>query len=66
MVNLGNDEAAALAAVHDPDHHRRDLFTSIKNGEFPSWTLSVQVMPYEDAKTYPGQPVRPDQDLVAP
>ena len=21
-------------------------------GEFPSWTLSVQVMPYEDAKTY--------------
>ena len=49
--NLTNDEAAATAAT-DPDAHRRDLFTAIKNGEFPSWTLKVQLMPYEEAKTY--------------
>src|SRR5690606_11966783 len=30
----------------------RDLFEAIANGEHPSWTLSVQVMPYADAKTY--------------
>ena len=49
--NLTNDEAALTAAT-DPDAHRRDLFNAIKSGDFPSWTLSVQVMPYDDAKTY--------------
>ncbi|RJQ75144.1 catalase [Pseudonocardiaceae bacterium YIM PH 21723] len=39
-------------AAADTDFHTRDLFQSIKAGEFPSWTLSVQVMPFEDAKTY--------------
>ncbi len=53
--NLTNDEAALTAAT-DPDAHRRDLFNAIKDGDFPSWTLSVQVMPYEDAKTYPVNP----------
>ncbi|MEJ7651076.1 MAG: catalase, partial [Nakamurella sp.] len=32
--------------------HRRDLYTAIAGGEFPSWTLSIQVMPYDEAKTY--------------
>ena len=36
----------------DADFHRRDLFEAIARGEFPSWTLSVQVMPFEDAKSY--------------
>ena len=36
----------------DADFHRRDLFDAIARGEHPSWTLSVQIMPYEDAKTY--------------
>ena len=36
----------------DGDYHRRDLFEAIKRGEFPHWTLKVQVMPFEDAKTY--------------
>ncbi len=35
-----------------PDHHRQDLFGSIANGDFPSWTLYIQVMPYADAETY--------------
>jgi catalase len=39
-------------AGKDADFHRRDLFEAIARGEHPSWTLSVQVMPYDDAKTY--------------
>src|SRR5690606_14121110 len=40
-----NEEAAELAGS-DADFHRRDLFESIERGEYPSWTLKVQVMPY--------------------
>ncbi|MFW0120775.1 catalase [Rothia sp. CCM 9419] len=55
-TNQGNDfltaqEAEELAGK-DADYHRRDLFESIDRGEFPSWTLHVQIMPYEDAKNY--------------
>lgn len=49
--NLTADEAAQLAGS-DADHHIRDLYEHIQAGEFPRWTMSVQVMPYEDAKTY--------------
>lgn len=45
-------EDAERIAGQDADHHRRDLWNAIEDGDFPSWTLSVQVMPYEDAKTY--------------
>ncbi|MGI8646648.1 MAG: catalase [Acidimicrobiales bacterium] len=45
------DQAAAIAAG-DPDFHRRDLFEHIKRGQYPSWTMSVQVMPYTDAVSY--------------
>ncbi len=49
--NLTADEAAQLAGS-DADHHIRDLFEHIADGDFPRWTLSVQVMPYADAETY--------------
>ncbi|WP_369226761.1 catalase [Streptomyces sp. R39] len=39
-------------AGKDGDYHRRDLFEAIRRGEYPSWTLKVQIMPFEDAKTY--------------
>ncbi|OZM82141.1 catalase [Pseudonocardia sp. MH-G8] len=39
-------------AGEDGDHHQRDLYDSIERGEFPSWTLKMQIMPFEDAKTY--------------
>jgi catalase len=45
-------EAANEIAGEDSDFHRRDLYDAIDNGDFPSWTLFVQVMPYEEAKTY--------------
>jgi len=39
-------------AGQDADYHIRDLYTSINNGDHPSWTLKVQIMPYEDAASY--------------
>ncbi len=45
------DEADQMAAM-DTDYHTRDLFEHIRDGEFPSWTLKMQIMPFEDAKTY--------------
>jgi len=39
-------------AGEDADFHIRDLHTAIEAGDFPSWTLSVQIMPYADAATY--------------
>jgi catalase len=49
--NIDGAEADRLAGT-DAEHHRRDLFDNIKAGNFPKWDLHVQVMPYEDAKTY--------------
>ncbi|UFU03021.1 catalase [Ruania suaedae] len=55
-TNQGNEFLSAAEADElagqDADHHRRDLYNAIESGDFPSWTLKVQVMPYEDAKTY--------------
>ncbi|WP_042365692.1 catalase [Streptacidiphilus neutrinimicus] len=45
------DEADQMAAV-DTDYHTRDLFEHIRDGQYPSWTMFVQVMPYEEAATY--------------
>ncbi|MBS1075551.1 catalase [Gluconobacter sp. Dm-73] len=48
---LTQEQAGQLAGT-DADYHRRDLHTAIKRGEHPSWTLKMQIMPYEEAKTY--------------
>ncbi|KRC88707.1 catalase [Terrabacter sp. Root85] len=51
VEGLTGAEAERIAG-QDADHHRRDLHDAIEAGDFPSWTLSIQAMPYEDAKTY--------------
>ncbi|PZT99192.1 MAG: catalase [Gordonia sp. (in: high G+C Gram-positive bacteria)] len=48
---LTQAEADTLAGT-DPDHHRKDLYESIEKGNFPSWTLKVQVMPVAEAEGY--------------
>ncbi len=48
---LSQEEADTLAGK-DGDYHRRDLFDAIAKGDFPSWTLKWQIMPFEEAKTY--------------
>ncbi|HTX30453.1 MAG TPA: catalase [Solirubrobacteraceae bacterium] len=48
---LTQDEADRIAG-EKPDYHRQDLFEAIRDGDFPSWTLYMQIMPFEEAKTY--------------
>ena len=48
---LLQEEADRLAGT-DADYHTRDLYEAIKRGEYPSWTLYMQVMPFKDAETY--------------
>ncbi|GAA3661561.1 catalase [Microbacterium marinilacus] len=55
VEGLTDDDATRIAG-EDADFHRRDLITAIDRGDFPSWTLSVQVMPYDEAKGYHTNP----------
>ncbi len=48
---LTQEEADRLAGS-DPDLHRKDLYEAIERGEHPSWTLHVQVMPFDAAPDY--------------
>jgi catalase len=48
---LSQADADQLAGS-DSDFHMRDLFHAIERGEHPVWTLKVQVMPFEEGKTY--------------
>lgn len=43
---------AAVLAGADPDSHQRDLREAIERGEYPTWTVSVQIMPAAEAATY--------------
>ncbi|MFD4369192.1 catalase [Rhodococcus sp. NPDC058521] len=51
IESLTQSEADELAGS-DPDHHRADLYQAIERGEFPSWTLKVQIMPVDEAEGY--------------
>ncbi|MGV0835717.1 catalase [Mycolicibacterium thermoresistibile] len=48
---LTQEEADRLAG-QDTDYHTKDLYEAIERGEHPSWTLKMQIMPFEEAKTY--------------
>jgi catalase len=50
IQNLTNEEAAALVG-NDRESSQRDLFDAIERGEFPRWTMYVQVMPEAEAET---------------
>ena len=53
--NLADAEAAALIG-NDRESHQRDLYYAIENGDFPKWTMYVQVMPEADADRVPYHP----------
>ncbi len=55
IKNLTNSEAVRLRG-EDPDHAQRDLVTSIDNGDYPKWSLKVQIMTEEQARTYKWNP----------
>jgi catalase len=45
------DEAVKIAGA-DPDFHRRDLWEAIEAGNYPEWTLGVQVFSEEQAAAF--------------
>jgi catalase len=51
IKNFTDADAGAQTAL-DRDFHIRDLSYAIQAGEHPSWTVQVQVMPFEDAADY--------------
>ncbi|WP_114858730.1 catalase [Azospirillum brasilense] len=51
IQNFTADQAVRMAGV-DPDHATRDLFAAIRDGDFPAWTVSVQIMPEAEADAY--------------
>ncbi len=55
IENLSDAEAEALVG-RDRESHHRDLYESIKRGDFPRWTLFIQVMTEDQAKTFRHNP----------
>jgi len=55
IENLRDEEAAALVA-RDRESHGRDLLNAIERGDFPRWTLFIQVMTDEQAKAHKHNP----------
>ncbi|MEA3140501.1 MAG: catalase [Gammaproteobacteria bacterium] len=51
VENLTDAEAQATVG-RDRESNQRDLYESIERGDFPRWTLYIQVMPESDAHTY--------------
>ena len=39
-------------AGEDGDYHTRDLFEAIAGKKFPTWTLHMQIMPFDEAQAY--------------
>jgi len=50
IQNLTRQEAEVMKGK-DPDHATRDLSDAIKRGDYPSWTLEMQIMTPEQAMT---------------
>ncbi len=55
IKNLTDQEAEAIIGKCR-ESHQRDLYENIEKGNFPKWTMFVQIMPEKDAATYPFHP----------
>jgi catalase len=55
IKNLCPTKANEIAGSN-PDYATEDLFNSIEKGDFPSWTLKIQVMTYEQAEKFRWNP----------
>ncbi|KIQ16961.1 catalase, partial [Variovorax paradoxus] len=55
IKNLTDAEAGAIVGG-DRESHQRDLYDAIEGGDFPKWTLYVQVMAEADAEKVPYHP----------
>eukprot|EP01135_Chromosphaera_perkinsii_P007565 Nk52_evm21s914 gene=Nk52_evmTU21s914 len=52
---LTEEEGSFLAGTN-PDYATEDLFTAIEKGDYPSWTLKLQIMPEAEAMNYKFNP----------
>lgn len=55
ILNLPVDAAEKLSGS-DPDYSIRDLFNAIAKGDYPSWTVYIQVMSFDEAFNVPFNP----------
>lgn len=55
IKNLTDQEAEAIIG-RDRESHTRDLYEAIEKGDYPKWTLYIQVMTDEEAKNMPYNP----------
>lgn len=53
--NLTDAESAKVIGM-DRESHQKDLYESIEKGDFPRWTMFIQVMPEEEAADCPYNP----------
>ena len=51
ITTLSDEESVRLAG-EDPDHHVKDLYNAIERGDFPTWTMYLQIMDPKEAETY--------------
>ncbi len=55
IKNLTNEEAAKINGM-DREYHGKDLFDSIERGDYPKWTMYIQVMTEEQARNHHENP----------
>lgn len=55
IKNLTPADAARIAGT-DPDYAQRDLFTAIEKGDFPKWTVCIQLMTEAQAAAHHENP----------
>lgn len=55
IENLSDENATAVIGA-DRESHQRDLYTAIEQGDFPSWTLCIQVMTASEAQKHQHNP----------
>jgi catalase len=51
IKNFTREEADHMKSV-DMDHSQTDLFHAIERGDYPKWSVNVQIMPEAEAATY--------------
>jgi len=49
-------QSADEMTKQDPDYSLRDLYNSIAEGNFPSWSMSIQVMTFQEAEAWQFNP----------
>ncbi|THV12678.1 catalase [Rhizobium rhizophilum] len=50
------DEEAERVIGHDRESHQRDLYEALERGNFPRWTLAIQVMTEHEASSHRHDP----------